>query len=68
MATQFTMALSCALEQVGKSRVELKPEQEVSIRSVFKGRDVFVWLLTGFGKSRVNYQLNPDRENRTTEE
>ena len=33
------------------SRVVLKPEQRMAIQAVYEGRDVFVWLPTGFGKS-----------------
>jgi len=29
----------------------LQPEQVASISAVYKGKDVFIWLLTGFGKS-----------------
>jgi len=36
----------------------LKPEQKASIKSVYEGKDVFVWLPTGFGKS-VCYEALP---------
>ena len=31
--------------------MEPKPEQVAAIQSVYDGKDVFVWLPTGFGKS-----------------
>jgi ATP-dependent DNA helicase RecQ len=31
--------------------LQLKPEQENSLRALYSGKDTFVWLPTGFGKS-----------------
>ena len=38
------------LQKVGKAGIVLKPEQLQAVRHVYKGRDVFLWLLTGFVK------------------
>ena len=35
------------------SRIILKPEQKEAIISLFNGKDVFVVLPTGFGKSLI---------------
>ena len=43
--------LSCA-------ELQLKPEQTASIHHVYLGKDAFVWLPTGFGKS-LCYQVLP---------
>ncbi|XP_019860537.1 PREDICTED: mediator of RNA polymerase II transcription subunit 34-like [Amphimedon queenslandica] len=44
-------AVQYALEQAGISEMKLKEEQIATISMILKGRDVFVWLPTGFGKS-----------------
>ena len=49
---QFSATLLYALEQLGT------PEQTCSIRAAFSGKDVFVCLPTGFGKS-LCYQVLP---------
>ena len=38
--------------------MRLKPERVASISAVCKGKDVFMWLPTGFGKS-VCYETTP---------
>ena len=40
-----------ALETVGGSAMSLKPEQKACRECVFDGKDAFVWLPTGSGKS-----------------
>ena len=40
-----------ALETVGDSSVSLRPEQKAGRECVSDGKDAFVWLLTGSGKS-----------------
>jgi len=47
----FVACLAFALERIGKQQLKLKREQVASIRHVYDGKDVFVWLPTGFGKS-----------------
>ena len=54
----FTRALSYALSKLGKPGLVLKEEQKQAIAAVYRGRDVFVWLPTGFGKS-VCFQALP---------
>ena len=46
------------IKESGFSRFKLKPEQQSAIRIILGGSDVFVWLLTGFGKS-VCFKLLP---------
>ena len=47
-----------ALARVGCSSFSLKPEQKECIQCIFDGKDVFVWLPTGFGKS-ICYEVLP---------
>ena len=47
-----------AIAQVGKPELLLKPAQLQAIRSLYEGRDVFVLLPTGFGKS-ICYEVLP---------
>ena len=42
----FTRALSYALSKLGKPGLVLKEEQKQAIATVYRGRDVFVWLPT----------------------
>ena len=44
-------ALQYALDRLGRPSLILKPEQTQAIKSVLIGKDTFVWLPTGFGKS-----------------
>ena len=53
----FEKAVSCALQRVNPA-VTPKPEQLAAIRAVYDGKDVFVWLPTGFGKS-LCYEMLP---------
>ena len=50
--------IQVALEQVGCSSLVLKPEQVECINNISKGKDVFLWLPTCFGKS-LCYELLP---------
>ena len=38
--------------------ISLKKEQRASIEAIYTGRDVFMWLPTGYGKS-ICYQALP---------
>ena len=38
--------------------IVLKPEQLQAVRHMYDGRDVFLWLPTGFGKS-IRYEVLP---------
>jgi len=51
----ITMSIKESYDGLSRCAV-LKPEQKVSIKSVYEGKDVFVCLSTGFGKS-VCYML-----------
>ena len=48
---EFEVALTYALNCVGKEGLKLKAEQKEVVRKVYEGNDVFVCLPTGFGKS-----------------
>ena len=52
MDAHFDGAIEQALRCVGCPNLALKPEQIVrqSVRHVYEGKDVFVWLPTGFDK------------------
>ena len=47
----FNDAVKYALERVGKAGMVLKSKQVEAIRCVYEGKDVFVFLPTGFGKT-----------------
>ena len=49
--TSLTEALDYALTSIGKTGIAIKDEQRRAIVKVFEGKDTFVWLPTGFGKS-----------------
>jgi len=51
-------AVSFALRAIGKEGLKVKPEQLQAIRHVYDGKDVFLWLSTGFGKL-VCYKMLP---------
>ena len=55
---EFDRALQYALLQLGTPSITPKPEQRKAIHSIYRGRDVFVWLPTGFGKS-LCYEVLP---------
>ena len=58
VSTDLDCALSYALQRLGAPN--LKPEQRSVIESICRpnGKDTFVWLPTGFGKS-ICYQTLP---------
>ena len=56
--SSFSEALSYALRRLKMTRITVKEEQCSSVRAVYEGSDVFVWLPTGYGKS-LCYQALP---------
>ena len=54
----FELAVQHALQRLGLPDLTPKEEQLQSIRAVYDGKSVFVWLPTGFGKS-LCYQALP---------
>ena len=67
----FDKALKYALCCIGKGNFTLKVEQLDAIKCIYDGKDVFLWLPTGFGKS-ICYETLPfvfnykHRDGRTT--
>ena len=51
-------AVLYALERLNCSNFVLKPEQKRCITSVLGGKEVFMWLPTGFGKT-ICYEILP---------
>ena len=58
MEFNFDRTLFFALQRLDSSGMRLKPEQVASISAVYKGKDVCIWLPTGFGKSMC-YETTP---------
>ena len=58
MEFNFNRAVMFAPQRLD-SPMRLKPEQVASISAVCKGKDVFIWLPTGFGKSVCCYETTP---------
>ena len=58
VSTDLDCARSYALQRLGTPNLILKPEQQSVIESICNGKDTFVWLPTGFGKS-ICYQTLP---------
>lgn len=54
----FPDALAYALAQLSLSHISVKDEQRSAIRAIYEGRDLFVCLPTGYGKS-LCYQTLP---------
>ena len=54
----FEDGVRYALSQLGLSDLQLKNEQKLAIHAIFGGKDVFVCLPTGFGKS-ICFQILP---------
>ena len=51
-------ALSYALQQLRCEAMILKPQQRESVKCTYEGKDVFLWLPTGLGKS-ICYKVLP---------
>ena len=45
----FDYSIPYALHCLGHAAMTLKPMQRVSVKSIYEGNDVFLWLPTGFG-------------------
>ena len=58
MEFNFDRGLSYALKRLSTPNMTIKAEQVASILAVCNGKDVFMWLPTGFGKS-VCYEVLP---------
>ena len=58
MEFNFNCALFFTLQRLNSPGMHLKPEQVASISAVCKGKDIFILLPTGFGKS-VCYETTP---------
>jgi len=54
----FSAALSHSLVSIGKSNLILKDKQIEALQHLYEGKDVFLWLPTGYGKS-LCFQLLP---------
>ena len=52
----FDRALAYALSCVKQEGLSLKDQQVEAVKLLPEGKDVFVWFLTGYGKS-ICYQL-----------
>ena len=51
-------AMQYGLRCIGKESLVMKPEQLEAVRQVCLGKEVFIWLPMGFGKS-LCYELLP---------
>ena len=49
--SEFERAVGYALQRLNFADLQLKNEQESSLRAVYRGEVTLVWLPTGFGKS-----------------
>ena len=55
----FDRAVAYALGKLKRHELQLKKEQLQAIRHMYEGKDVFLWLPTGFGKSICYEALRP---------
>ena len=55
---EFLSAIEYARRCIGRENLALKPQQLETVWQVCHGRDVFLWLPTGFGKT-LCYELLP---------
>ena len=56
--TEFSSALAYALSCVKRSHLVLRDKQLDTLRMLYEGHDVFLWVPTGYGKS-ICYQTLP---------
>ena len=54
---KFSSALAYALGKLGVPNITPKTEQRSSIEAIYRGKDVFMWLPTGFRKSLCFHML-----------
>ena len=57
-SSDFDRALAYALSCVKQEVLSLKDQQVEAVKLLSEGKDIFVWFLTGYGKS-ICYQLLP---------
>lgn len=57
-ARSFSEVVSFAMRRLEMTHISIKKEQHSSMKAVYEGSDVFVWLPTGYGKS-LCYQAIP---------
>ena len=58
MASDFDASLTYALSCLELGDIKLKDKQREAVHSIYHGKDVFLWLPTGYGKS-ICYQCLP---------
>lgn len=51
VCTDFESSVVFSLEKLGRAGVSLKPEQKLAVKAIFEGKDTFLCLPTGYGKS-----------------
>ena len=57
-SSAFASAIAYSLDKLGIPDIALKEEQQEAVKVIYDGKDVFVLLPTGFGKS-LCYQVLP---------
>ncbi len=57
VSSAFVDATAFSYKQLGLPHVSLKDEQSSAIKAIYEGRDMFVCLPTGFGKSLCYHTL-----------
>ena len=64
--TAFGQVVSYALSKVGKPEMVLKNEQLTAIQHIYNGKNVFVWLPTGYPLFSINTtrHIGPKRPRR----
>ena len=58
MASKFELSLSYGLSCLRLEGLEIKDKQLEGIQAIYNGKDVFLWLPTGYGKY-LCYQCLP---------
>ena len=52
------LAIAFGLKRLGLTGVSLKPKQKLAVQAIYEGKDAFLCLPTGYGKS-LCYQVLP---------